>query len=160
MGVSEELKEELENLQNELDELNDKYLRALADFDNYKKRVEKDRVRNRELGREEVILKILNVLDDFERAFESDDKSNPILEGFRAIYEGLLKALAEFEVRPFESVGEVFDPIFHDAISTTPASDHPPHTITKEFQRGYLIGEKVLRPAKVEVAMDIDDEQT
>jgi molecular chaperone GrpE len=157
MGVAEEeLKKELDELQDELDELNDQYLRALADFDNYKKRVEKERAKNRDLGRQEVIVRILDVLDNFERAFDAtdDEDDDPVTSGFRAIYQELLEVLEGFGVAPFDAIGEIFDPIFHDAISTHPTSDHPSNTIMREFQRGYLIGKDVLRPAKVEVARE------
>ncbi len=159
MGVAEdELKKELDGLQDELDGLNDQYLRALADFDNYKKRVEKERARNRDLGRQETILRILDVLDNFERAFDAtdDEDDDPVTSGFRVIYQELLGVLEEFGVAPFVSVGEIFDPIFHDAISTFPTSEHLPNTIMREFQRGYLIGEDVLRPAKVEVTVELE----
>jgi len=158
MGVpEEELKKEIERLQNELDELNDQYLRALADFDNYKKRTEGERSRIRSLGRQDVILKILDVVDDFERAFDAIKDDNPVAEGFKSIYQNLLKVLEEFGVKPFESVGEVFDPNFHDAISSVPPSEHPPGTVTKEFQRGYLMDGEVIRPAKVEVVREVDE---
>ena len=132
------------------------YLRALADFDNYRKRTERDLAELREAGKRDFILGLLEVADSFDRALAGSGEQTPapaLLAGMRGIHQQLLALLERHGVAPFASAGQPVDPNRHEVIATAPApGGHPPDTVLHEAQRGYTMGEKVLRPARVQVA--------
>jgi molecular chaperone GrpE len=144
---------EIDRLKQELRRKENMYLRTLADFENYRKRVERDRTGAARDGKREIILSLLETLDGFERALEHmDDDPESVAEGVRAIYRRLLSQLEAQGVNQFESRGEPFDPKLHEAVTSVESDEHEPDTIVDELRRGYRWGDEVLRPARVTVA--------
>ena len=144
----------VENLEQELKSEHDLYLRALADFDNYRRRIDRERAH---LGKETLrkfILPLLDVVDDLERFLNLvDAETSPFINGMRAVHEKFLRVLEAEGVRPFQSVGKPFDPSQHEAVATAPAGEHAPGTVVGEVRRGYRWGDDLLRSARVVVAM-------
>ena len=129
------------------------YLRALADFDNYRRRVERERASSTHAGKRELVLPLLEVLDDFDRALEHlGDASEWVSSGFDAIYRRLNSILEAQGIVPYESLGDRFDPVRHEAVGLTESQDVEPGTVVAELSRGYRWGDEVLRPARVRVA--------
>lgn len=128
--------------------------RLQAEFANYKKRVAKEQIFLKELGRSECISAILPVLDDFDRMSENHNNLNDdqAIEGIRLIREKLLKALMQQGLKPVNSLGENFDPNVHEAIASVQTDITTDGEIVEEWQKGYLLNERLLRPAKVKVA--------
>jgi molecular chaperone GrpE len=152
-GRADESPAEVERLKEELRREHETLLRALADFDNYRRRVERDRASAARSGKREVILSLLDVLDGFDRALSHmGDAPSSVAEGVQAIHRNLLSALDRQGVTAFDTVGESFDPRFHDAISTVESEDLESGKVAEELQRGYRWGDEVLRPARVRVA--------
>jgi molecular chaperone GrpE len=144
---------EVERLKEELRHEREALLRALADFDNYRRRVERDRASAARSGKRDVILSLLEVLDGFDRALNHiDDAPSSVAQGVQAIHRNLLGVLASHGVTRFDSLGEPFDPRFHDAFGTVESDELESGTVADEFQRGYRWGDEVLRPARVRVA--------
>jgi molecular chaperone GrpE len=144
---------EIERLKEELRRKDNAYLRALADFENYRKRVERDRSGAARAGKREILLPLLETLDGFERALEHiEDDPESVAEGVRAIYRSLLSQLEAQGVKQFSSRGEPFDPRLHEAVTSVESEEHEPDTIVGELRRGYRWGDEVLRPARVTVA--------
>jgi molecular chaperone GrpE len=137
-------------------EARDRYLRTLADFDNYRKRVGREREEWRRQAQEQVVREILPVLDNFDRALAAEPGAQA--GGFRAgvelIHRDFLKALERIGVRPFSAVGELFDPERHEAVARVERRDVADQTIVGETLRGYLFHDRVLRPAQVVVAVE------
>jgi molecular chaperone GrpE len=155
MGTGGEEKEspELERLRAELGREHDALLRALADFENYRRRVERDQDGAARRGKREVILPLLEVLDDFERALEHlPNASSAMAAGVQALHRKLLGLLAAQGVSRFDSVGEEFDPRVHEALGTVATDDVAPGTVAETLQHGYRWNDEVLRPARVRVA--------
>jgi molecular chaperone GrpE len=145
--------QQVSNLEVELQRTRELYLRTLADFDNYRKRVERERASAARAGKRRLILAMLDVLDSFDRALEQIKTADPaIIEGFKAIRRKTAGILEAEGVRPFESKGEAFDPELHEAVASVEASEHLPGTIVDEFRRGYRWDGEVLRHAEVRVA--------
>jgi len=138
-------------------EAQDRYLRALADFDNFRRRVAREREEWRRLAQEELLREILPVLDNFDRALAAEPAPGAD-GGFRAgvelIHRDFLKALERIGVRPYGAVGEPFDPQRHEAVGRVERADVADQTVVHETQRGYLFHERVLRPARVVVAVE------
>jgi molecular chaperone GrpE len=153
---------EIKNIQEELERERELRLRALADFDNYRKRVERERATAERSGKRAVLLALLDVMDDFDRAIEHVDQSprepGAVAEGLRAIHKRLAEALKAQGVTPIESVGRQFDPTRHEAVGAVDAGACKsgialePGAVTDETRRGYLWDGEVLRPASVHVA--------
>ena len=144
---------ELERLQEQLRTEHEMYLRALADFDNYRRRVERESNYATRSGKREIILSLLEVLDGFDRAFQHAEKNQSALwEGLQAIHRKLLAVLQAEGIVPFESVGQAFDPALHEAIAAVQSNGYPSGTVVDDVQRGYRWGDEVLRPARVRVA--------
>jgi molecular chaperone GrpE len=144
---------EIARLQEELRREHDMYLRALADFDNYRRRVERERASAARSGKRDVILPLLDVLDDFDRALSHiGDQSSSIAQGVQALHRKLLALLEAQGVTPFQSVGEAFNPELHDAIGSVKSDEFESGAVADEAQRGYRWGDDVLRPARVRVA--------
>ncbi len=154
----------IDNLEEEKEELKDKYLRALANYENLRKRAiqEKEKIYNFTL--EEVFRKILPILDDFERAFKSLEESKEhkddyksFSDGIRLVYSNLNNLLKSYNIESFESIGEKFDPAKHDAIHVIEKEDEENDIILKETEIGYKIKDKILRPAKVIVVKNSEE---
>lgn len=133
----------------------DKYLRERADLENYRKRVQKEKEELLKYGNESLILEILPAIDNMERALEhaSDETMAAIVEGIKMTHGMLQSTLKKFGVTPVQSgPGTAFDPAFHQAMTQVESAEQEPNTIVAEFQKGYLLNERLLRPALVSVA--------
>lgn len=142
-------------LQEEYDKLNQQYIRLAADFDNYRKRQEQERENLIKYGTESALKKMLEVLDNFERgekALENVEDCEKVKESFNLVHKQVIESLAKLGLEEIKAIGEEFDPNFHEAVMQTPTGDHPEHTVINELQKGYKVGEKVLRPTLVNVA--------
>lgn len=143
-------------LKNDLDKLNNQYLRLAADFDNYRKRQVQEREALLKFGAEECMKKVLEVVDNFDRAInmvEKIDNIEKMKETFFVLGKQLNDSMAKLGLEQIKSVGEKFDPNLHEAVMQTPTNEYPEETIINELQKGYKLGEKVLRPAMVSVAV-------
>ena len=144
---------EIERLRDELRREHELYLRALADCDNYRKRVERDQAKAIRSGKRELLLGILETLDEFQRAFNhAEQKSESLLQGVELIYRLLRNRINAEGVVQFRSEGEAFDPKLHEAVGTVSGGQFVPGTIVDEVRSGYQWGDDVLRPARVIVA--------
>jgi molecular chaperone GrpE len=145
--------DEILALRRERDDLDDRWKRSAAEFENYRRRTERERRDLAEAAAADLIRDLLPIVDDFERALASGDTSSPELRrGVELIHRQLLEALRKRGAQPFESVGQPFDPSWHEAVAHEPAGDRPDGEITAEFRRGYRLGSRLLRPAQVKVA--------
>ena len=153
-------------IQEEKEEFKDKYLRALANYENLRKRAIQEKEKTYNFAQEEVFGKFLPILDDFKRAFESFNNSEKHKDDYKSFYEGIRLVRSNFEnllkiynIEPFESLGEKFDPSKHEAIHVIEHNDEEEGKILEETQSGYKIRDKVLRPAKVIVAKKSKENQ-
>ena len=138
-----------------IEELTDRLTRQMAEFDNFRKRTEKEKSQMYEIGAKDIIEKILPVVDNFERgiaAVPEEEKSNPFAEGMEKIYKQLMTTLEEIGVKPIEAVGQEFDPDFHNAVMHVEDEEVGENIITEEFQKGYLYRDSVVRHSMVKVA--------
>ena len=138
-----------------IEELTDRLTRQMAEFDNFRKRTEKEKSQMYEVGAKDIIEKILPVVDNFERgiaAVPEEEKSNPFAEGMEKIYKQLMTTLEEIGVKPIEAVGQEFDPDFHNAGMHVEDEEVGENIITEEFQKGYLYRDSVVRHSMVKVA--------
>lgn len=153
--VEETQSEENKKLQEAYDKLNQQYIRLAADFDNYRKRQEQERESLVKYGTENALKKMLDVLDNFERgqkALEGVEDSEKIKECFQLVHKQVWDTLSKLGLEEIKAVGEEFDPNFHEAVMQTPTTEHPEHTVINELQKGYKVGDKILRPTLVNVA--------
>lgn len=153
-GGESSLAEQFQKLQAENRDLLNTLLRRQADFENYRKRVEKERQADRHRGVEHLIEKILPVLDALEKALSTDGagENAEFRKGFELIHRQLLDILSKQGLKRIEAAGKAFDPHFHHAIQQVETSDAPDGHVLDELQPGYLFHERVLRPAMVRVA--------
>jgi molecular chaperone GrpE len=152
--VKEELSKVRESSQSNLNKL--KYL--MADFDNYRKQMEKQVASKVESSKAEVLLKFLSIRDDYLRALEIAKQSmseGVVLEGLEAILKNLDSLLRSEGVMEIETIGTPFDPNIHDALSFSYRDDVPENTVTGEIRKGYMLNNKVLRPSLVEISKKI-----
>ncbi len=150
-----DLKALLEEKEAEIQSLKDKLLRQAADMENTRKRLERDRTEAIAYANESLIRELLSVVDNLERAIqhaEQDSDNQTLLEGVKMTHKHFLDTLARFGCRPFESQGKEFDPCFHEAILQQDSQEYPPNTVIQEFQRGYTLHDRLLRPALVAVS--------
>jgi molecular chaperone GrpE len=144
---------EIERLKEELRHEHEMYLRALADFDNYRRRVERERAHSARSGKREILVSLLEVLDSFDRALRHRREApSSVSEGLQAIHRKLLGLLEAEGVTPLKSLGETFDPQLHEAVGSAESDQYEPGAVLEEVQRGYRWGEELLRPARVRVA--------
>ena len=150
------LEKEVEAAKQEVQENYDKYLRVFAEFDNYKKRSTREMNDFRKYANEALLRDMLTVVDNLERAIDSSnnhaENTSSIVEGVRMTLGGILDLIEKHHVAPIESVGKPFDPQFHQAFQQEESEDHPSNTVLKEFQKGYLLHDRLLRPAMVVVS--------
>jgi molecular chaperone GrpE len=142
-------------LKEEYDKLNQQYVRLAADFDNYRKRQAQERENLIKFGTETALKSLIEVLDNFERgqkALENVDDVEKVKESFNLVHRQVCEALTKLGLEEIKAIGEEFDPNFHEAVMQTPTSEHPEHTVITELQKGYKLGDKVLRPTLVNVA--------
>ena len=163
---AEDSEEEIEGFskdeeENELEELNKKYLRLAADFENYKKRMSKDRADSIAYGNEELIKELLNVLDNLHRALEHSEEqedSKALRDGVKLVQKQLLSSLEKFGVQVIDaSKGSDFDPTVHQAIEHAESSEIAPGLVLSEMLPGYTLKDRLLRPALVIVSKDVEE---
>ncbi len=144
-----------EDKDRELQDMRDQLLRRTAEMENMRRRHQQEREGFILESNRSLILALLPTLDDLERTLEHAQQANdPMVQGIELVYKNFLKTLERFGVKPMEVAGEAFDPQRHDALMQESRTDVEPGTITKEIQRGYMLGDKVLRHAKVLVSQD------
>lgn len=156
-GETEEPAEEVkkDKKDEKIEDLTDRLQRSMAEFDNYRKRTEKEKASMYMVGAKEVVEKILPVVDNFERALESttdEQKADPFVEGMEKIYKHFCKTLEDMGVTPIEAVGKEFDPNLHNAVMHVEDEEAGDNIIVEEFQKGYLYKEFVVRHSMVKVA--------
>lgn len=157
----EKLNEEIERLSGENTELEDKYIRLAAEFDNYRKRQSRIFKEMVDSARDDLVLKFLEIIDNFERAIDSGDvphDGDTVIEGVHLIYKQLLDMLETEDIEQICPKGEPFDPHLHEAISYLPGEAED-NTVMDVVQKGYRCGDRLIRPAKVVVAAPRDDEE-
>lgn len=150
----ERVTRELEEAKARADEMTYNWQRSAADFANYKRRTDEERAAVAQLGATALIGRLLSVLDDFDRALASvpSDAHEGWVEGVRLVERKLRGVLEAEGVSPIEALGQPFDPNLHEAVVHEPTADHPDNTVIEELQRGYRLGDRVLRPSMVKVA--------
>ncbi|MCK4306823.1 nucleotide exchange factor GrpE [candidate division WOR-3 bacterium] len=141
-------------LKEEVAEYKDKYLRALAELENYKKRAQKEREEILGYANERLVFELLGILDDFERGLGAlkgvkDKKLKEFYRGVELIHNNLVKILEQEGLKSFSGVGEPFDPRFHEAVGVKNSKKHPPNYVVVEISKGYKLKDKVIKPAKV-----------
>lgn len=151
----QELEKEIEQLKAEKAELNDRFLRLFSEFDNYKKRVSKEKLDLIATASEKVLLSLLPVIDDFERAIAANEKADnidSIKEGFNLIYNKLVQMMKRFDVEEIQAKGEEFNTDFHEAVTHFPAQkEEDKGKVIDVTEKGYKLKDKVIRFAKVVV---------
>ena len=138
-----------------IEELTDRLTRQMAEFDNFRKRTEKEKSQMYEIGAKDIIEKILPVVDNFERGLSSvseEDKATPFAEGMEKIYKQLMTTLEGIGVKPIEAVGQEFNPDFHNAVMHVEDEELGENIIAEEFQKGYMYRDSVVRHSMVKVA--------
>jgi molecular chaperone GrpE len=145
---------EISRLEEEVTELSDKYLRAMAEFENYRRRTIAEKSDWIRTATQKLALDICDVVDNFERAFvnaKQEDLDNPFVQGIQLIEKQLVKTLAKEGVKKIEALGEEFDPEFHDALAHIP-SEYEENIVAAIIQNGYTMYDKVIRPVRVAVS--------
>ena len=138
-----------------IEELTDKLTRQMAEFDNFRKRTEKEKSQMYEVGAKDIIEKILPVVDNFERgldAVKEEEKEDPFVQGMEKVYKHLITTLEGIEVKPIEAVGQPFDPNFHNAVMHVEDEELGENVVAEEFQKGYMYRDSVVRHSMVKVA--------
>ena len=144
----------------ELAELKDRHLRLAAEFDNFRRRSLKERQDLHNYANENLVKELLPIVDNLERAVvhgrkeEQRADSENLLQGVELTYRSLLQILARFGVVEIEAEGKPFDPQVHEAVRRVPTSEHPPGTVVEVYQKGYMLKDRLLRPAMVAVASE------
>jgi molecular chaperone GrpE len=152
-GTTSAAQAEIARLKQELSREHDLHLRALADFDNYRKRVQRERDSAAQAGKRQLVLALLDVMDDFERALAyANTAPASILTGARVIHQRLTDLLQAQGVVPYTSAGQPFDPALHEAVDVINTNQATPGVVLNELSHGYRWGDEVLRPARVRVA--------
>jgi len=148
-----DLAEEIERLHENLRDECDQHLRTLADFKNYRRRVERDGNKLTEEVKREIILPLLDIIDDLEKILQwTTDREKTVVKSVQIIHQKLLVLLEAQEIRPFDSVGELFTPVLHEAVAVVEQEEVKPGTVVDDLRRGYLWKNELLRPAQVRVA--------
>jgi len=162
-GDLAELQHKLQEKTSEAEENYGRLLRLAADVENLKKRQERERADLIQFANENLIKELLPVVDNLERALEhgrQQEAPPALLEGIEMVHQGFLKALERFGVTPLESLGQPFDPAFHNAVMQEEAPEVPECSVIKELQKGYVMHQRLLRPAMVVVARNISNDTT
>lgn len=139
----------------QIEELNDRLMRNMAEFDNYRKRTEKEKAMMFELGAKDIIEKMLPVIDNFERGLASiteEEKGGAFAKGIEAIYKQMMQTLEGAGVKQIEAVGQEFDPNFHNAVMHMEDEEYGENVVVEEFQKGYMYKDTVVRHSMVKVA--------
>ena len=139
----------------QIEDLTDRLKRSMAEFDNFRKRTEKEKSAMYEIGARDIVERILPVVDNFERGLASvpeAEKGGPVAEGMEKIYKQLMKTLEEAGVKPIEAVGQPFDPNFHNAVMHIEDESLGENVVAQELQKGYMYRDSVVRHSMVQVA--------
>ncbi len=147
-------KEKKNPLQDKVDELNDRVLRQMAEFENFRNRTEKEKAQQFEMGQANILEKLLPVVDNFERglaAVPEADREGAFAEGMNKIYKQLMKQLEDLGVTPIEALGKEFDPNFHNAVMQVESEEYESGVVAQELQKGYMFHDMVLRHSMVGV---------
>ncbi len=156
MDPLKEMEEKVESLKNEAAESHDRLLRLAAEFENYKKRSAREMNDFRKFANESFVKAMLPVVDNLDRAIESssNDKhaNSSVVEGVNMTLREILKVFEQYGIKPFESLGKTFDPSLHQAVMQEDDEAYPENTVSKELQKGYMIHDRLLRPAMVVVS--------
>lgn len=148
-------KEKKDKKDEKIEELTDRLTRQMAEFDNFRKRTDKEKSQMYEVGAKDIIEKILPVIDNFERglaAVPEESKEDPFVEGMEKIYKQIMTTLEGVGVKPIEAVGQEFNPDFHNAVMHVEDEEAGENIITEEFQKGYMYHDSVVRHSMVKVA--------
>ena len=148
-------KEKKDKKDEKIEELTDRVRRQMAEFDNFRKRTEKEKTQMFETGAKSIVEKILPVVDNFERglaAVTEEEKGSPFVEGMEKIYKQMMTMLEEAGVKPIEAVGQEFDPNLHNAVMHIEDEEFGENIIVEEFQKGYTYRDSVVRHSMVKVA--------
>ena len=154
-GLFGKKKEKKDPRDEKIEELTDRLQRNMAEFDNYRKRTEKEKTAMFEIGAKDIVERILPVVDNFERglaAISEEEKSAPFADGMEKIYKQLMKTLEEAGVKPIEAVGKPFDPNFHNAVMHIEDESLGENVVSQELQKGYTYRDTVVRHSMVQVA--------
>lgn len=153
--------EKLKSIEQELENYKDRLLRKAAEFENYKRRIENDQMNLLKYAAESLIIKLLPVIDDFERSllYIKDAKDvDSIKDGVKLVYDKLMKMLDDQGVKPIEAIGKPFDVHYHEAVMQRKEENVEPHTVIEEIEKGYLYKDRVIRHTKVVVSDDNHEE--
>jgi molecular chaperone GrpE len=142
----------LEEIRRERDNLQDRLLRTAAEFDNYRKRMDRERRDLAEYTAGEVLTELLPIIDNLERALQAALPDDPLRKGVELTHRQMLDILRKRGVKPIEALGADFDPNFHQAVIHEVSPEHREGEVMAELQRGYVVGDRLLRPAMVKVA--------
>ena len=156
---NEEVVSEVNEWQQKYEALNNQYIRLAADFDNYRKRQEQERESLLKYGAESTVKKLIEVVDNFDRglkAIETVEDCEKVKECYTLAYKNFTDVLNKIGLEQIKAEGEEFDPYLHEAVMRTPTDEKPEDTIIAELQKGYKLGDKVLRPALVNVAAPLE----
>ena len=153
-GAEDGRQPDLEALQADRDALQDRLLRVAAEFDNYRKRIERERREQADLAAEGLILDLLPIVDDLERALQAPASEDALAyrAGVELIHRQMIELLRRRGVSPIDTAGAMFDPRVHQAVSQEQSATHSEGQVIEEFRRGYMLGDRLLRPAMVKVA--------
>lgn len=150
-------------LEDELSETQERVLRTAADAENFKKRLQREKEEQTRYANESLMRELLPVIDNLERALEHSEAGadqEDLLEGLNMTLKGFLDTLTRFGCTPVETAGKPFDPNFHEAVSQEESADHEPNTVLRELQKGYMLKERLLRPAMVLVSKRTSQQDT
>lgn len=147
------LKKEIERIQKEQEETQEKFLRVQAEFDNFKRRTQKERTAERKYKSQDLVNELLPALDNFERALEVSvtDETKGVIDGITMVYNQLKDALKTEGVDVIETVGKEFDPNLHHAVMQVEEEEEASNIVLEELQKGYILNDRVVRPAMVKV---------
>jgi len=162
---SETPEEEVEKIQDQSEEesLRDQFIRLQADFTNFRNRTQRERVELYQRANEDLLLELLPVLDHYEMglATAEQSKTDPaVLDGFKMIFDQFQNVLQKFNLTPIDAVGEKFDPHKHEALTHMPSDEYEEEICSQQIRRGYLFGDKLLRPAQVVVSSGKEEKKT
>jgi len=145
---------EIQNLTSKLEETDNRYLRLQADFDNFRRRTRLDIEAGEKYKAQKLVTELLPALDNFERALQieaDNEQTRSLLQGMEMVYRGIVDALKKEGVEPIEAVGKEFDPNFHQAVMQGEDENFGSNIVTDEFQKGYMLKDRVIRPSMVKV---------
>ncbi len=161
-GPVTKMKEDLTERTSELKQTKDKFLRSVADMDNFRKRMDKEIIEHKKYSKVDFFLKIIPVLENFDRALcgaEMNEDFESFRKGLEIIDRQFKETLMSLGLKEFSDLGESFDPAKHEAIAVVTVNDKPENTVIEEVSKGYMVGDRVIKPAKVIVSKHVEGGQ-